>query len=147
MSKAELGQIEGMKEAREALQDLERRIRNQVGKRSLLNGPAPVFVQSIKSKARVSSRSRDPTPGSLRDSVKAVNSRMEKGRPTVAILADDLAAVPNEYGLKHRNYPAHPFFRPGIDAVREEAGLAMAEQLKSEIDRAVQAAAAKGKKA
>jgi hypothetical protein len=146
MAKLELGQISGLREAREAMQELERRVRNRVGKKALKNGPAPVFVASIKSKARVSSRASDPTPGSMRDAVKAVNSRMERGRPTVAIIADDMAAVPNEFGLHHRNYPASPFFRPGIDAVRAEAGEAMAGALKSEMDEAVAAAAAKGAK-
>ena len=146
MAKGEIGQISGMRECREALAELSRTVQRNVGKRALKSGPGAVFVRAIKSRARVSSRASDPTPGSLRDSVKVVDSRAERGRATVAILADDIAAAPNEFGLAHRNYPAKPFFRPGIDSAREAAAAAMAETLKAEVDVAVARAAAKGAK-
>jgi hypothetical protein len=135
-----------MREAREALADLSRTVQRNVGKRALKAGPGAVFVHSIKGKARVSTRATDPTPGSMRDAVKVVDSRTEKGRATVAILVDDIAAVPNEFGLKHRNYPAQPFVRPGIDAARPAAAEAMGIELKREVDAAVAKAAARGLK-
>jgi hypothetical protein len=146
MAKFEVGRIDGLREAREGLAEMSRTVARNVGKRALKQGPGRVFVEAIKAKARVSSRASDPTPGSMRDAVKLVDSRPEKGRATVAILVDDIAAVPNEFGLRHRNYPAHPFVRPGIDGAREEAGAAMARELKSEVDAAIAKAAAKGKK-
>jgi hypothetical protein len=143
----EISRIEGMRECREALQELGRTVQRNVGKRALKQGPGRVFVAEIKRRAPVSSRPNDPTPGSLRDSVKVVDARTEKGRATVAILAEDIAAVPNEYGLKHRRYKPHPFFRPGIDAGRDEAGAAMAAELKSEVDVAVAKAAKRAARA
>jgi hypothetical protein len=138
---ARISRLEGVREARETMQELSRAIQRNVGKRALKTGPGPVFVRSIKAKAPVSDRPTDPTPGSLRDSIKVVDTKAEKGRPTVAILADDIAAAPNEFGLKHRRYRPQPFFRPGIDAAREEAGAAMVEALKVEADIAFKRAA------
>lgn len=143
-SRGEVGQIAGLREARETLQELGKSVRTSVGKKSLRNGPAPVFVASIKSKARVSSRANDPTPGSMRDAVKAGKASSRRGQARLEIVVDDVAAVPNEYGLKHRKYPAKPFMRPGIDHAREPAAVAMAEQLKIEIDEAALRAAKRG---
>jgi hypothetical protein len=135
-----------MKEAREALQELERRTQTAVAKRSL-KAPARVFVEAIKSRAKVSDRARDPTRGSLRSSVKLGKSSSRKGSARQEVLVDDIAAVAKEYGLTHRHYPAEPFARPAIDGARDEAGAALAEELKQQIDAAALAAAAKGKKA
>jgi hypothetical protein len=144
--RGDVGQIAGMREARETLQELSRAVQTNVGKRSLKNGPAPVFVAAIKSRARVSSRANDPTPGSLRDSVKVGKSSSRRGQARQEIVAEDIAAVPNEYGLKHRNYPAQPFFRPGIDSARAPAAAALAGQLKVEVDGAARRAAKRGAK-
>lgn len=136
-----ISRIEGLKECREALQQLSRTVQRNVGKKSLRNGPAPVLVASVKRRAPVSSRATDPTPASLQQSVHAVDSRPEKGRATMAIVAEDPAAVPTELGLSGRNYPAQPWFRPGIDDASEAAFAAMAAQLKIEVDAAARRAA------
>ena len=144
MARGEIGTLAGMREARETLAELSKTVARNVGKRALKQGPGLVFVRSIKSKARVSSRANDPTPGSMRDAVEVVDSRAEKGRATVAILVDDVAAVPNEFGLKHRKYPAKPFMRPGVDSARIEAAEALAVELRSEVDKAAAKAAKRG---
>lgn len=145
-SRGGIGEIAGLREARETLQELGKSVATSVGKKSLKNGPAPVFVASIKSKARVSSRASDPTPGSMRDAVKTGKVSSRRGQARLEIIVDDPAAVPNEYGLKHRKYPAHPFVRPGIDHARAPAAAAMAEQLKVEVDEAARRAAKRGAK-
>lgn len=122
---------EGMAEASKQMRELSKVVQNRVGKRSL-RAPAELLARAVKAKAPVSSRSTNPTPGSLRDSVKVANARKEKGRPTVVILAEDVAAVPNEYGTS--KMAAQPFFRPAVDANRMAAGQAMAEALKQEVD-------------
>lgn len=146
MARGEVGQIAGMREARETLQELGKTIATRVGKAALKNGPAPVFIAAIKSKARVSSRANDPTPGSMRDAVKIGKASSRRGQARLEIVVDDPAAVPNEYGLKHRKYPAHPFVRPGIDAARGAAAAAMAEQLRIEVDEAALRVAKRGAK-
>lgn len=129
-----------MKECREALQQLSRTVQRNVGKRAL-KAPAAVLVRHIKAKARVSSRASDPTPESMRDAVRDADAKNERGRATRVILVEDAAAVPNEFGLARRDYPAQPFVRPGVDAGRNEAGAAMASALKDEVDKAAIAAA------
>jgi HK97 gp10 family phage protein len=123
--------IEGMREAREKLQDLAKAAQTRIGNRSL-ERPAKVFVRRIKAKAQVSGRPGNPTPGSLRESISDAKARKERGRPTRVIIADDVAAVPNEYGTS--KMAAQPFFKPAIDEGREEAGQAMADALKEEVD-------------
>lgn len=128
-----VSRIEGMREARETLQALGKRVETAVGQRSLLTGPGPVIVREVSSRAKTSNRATNPTPGSLKASPKVVRARKDKRGPRAAVLVEDPAALPKEYGLVHRKYPAEPFFRPAVDAVREQAGLAMADALKAEI--------------
>lgn len=140
-----VGRIEGMKEAREALQQLTRTVQRNVGRRALAAGPGKVFVRAISARAKVSGRAGDPTRGSLKASPKVVSARAKKGAAAVAVLVDDPAAVPKEKGLARRNYPAEPFMRPAVDASRDEAAQAMAAEVKREVDEAARRAA-KGKK-
>jgi HK97 gp10 family phage protein len=126
-----VSRIEGMREARETLQEFAKAAQTRIGNRSL-ERPAEVFVRKIKAKAQVSGRGGNPTPGSLRDSVKHAKARKERGRPTRVILAEDVAAVPNEYGTS--KMAAQPFFMPGIEDGRNEAGQAMADALREEVD-------------
>ena len=135
--------ITGMKGCRESLQQLSRAVQRGIGKRAL-QAPAGVIAAAVKSRAPVSGRGNNPSRGSLRDSVKVAAARAEKGRPTVVVLADDVAAVPNEFGTS--SMAAQPFFRPAVDAVREQAGAAMANALKSEVDAAVVRAAKRAAK-
>lgn len=133
-----------MKEAREALQELSKATQTNTGKRAL-QAPARVFVSRIKAKAQVSSRPSDPTPGSLRESVRVGRASSRKGVARLDLIADDVAAVPNEFGTS--KMAAQPFFRPGINSARGEAAFAMAEAVKFETDAAVQRAARKAAKA
>lgn len=130
-----ISRIEGMAEASRQMREFTKVAQNRIGKRAL-KAPAGVLVRKIKGKAHVSSRSTNPTPGSLRDSVKDVDARKERGRVTRVIIADDVAAVPNQYGTSKMapNY----FFSRGVDEGRDEAGHAMAGALKQEVDAEVQ---------
>lgn len=127
--------MEGMGECLAALRELEKAAQNKIGKRAL-KAPATVIARAVQAKAPVSSRPTNPTPGSLKASVKVVSSRKEKGGPRIAVIADDVAAVPNEYGTSKMS--PQPFFRPAVDTAREAAGQAMAEALKQEVDAEVQ---------
>lgn len=140
MPRARYGEIEGMREAREALQKLSRATQGNVSKR-ILKAPATVFIRRIKARAAVSSRPSDLTKGSLRESVHIGKSRSRKGGARMELIADDIASVPNEFGTS--KMAAQPFFRPGIDGGREEAAFAAAEATKSEVDAAVARAAKK----
>jgi HK97 gp10 family phage protein len=126
-----ISRIEGMREAREALQELSKAAQTRLGNRAL-ERPARVFVRRIKAKAAVSGRPGNPTPGSLRESIRDAKARKERGRPTRVILAEDVAAVPNEFGRS--KMAAQPFFKPAIDEGRDEAGGAMADGLREEVD-------------
>lgn len=131
---AKWGRIEGFKECREALQELSRGVQGGIGKRSL-RAPAGILVASVKMKAPVSTDPHNPTPGSLRASVKIGKATARKGGARLEILADDVAAVPNEFGTSKMT--AQPFFRPGVDVAREAAAVAFAASLKQEVDTVV----------
>lgn len=143
MARGATSHIEGMKEAREALQELAKATQTNIGKRAL-NAPADVFVFGIKARTPVSSDPRNPTKGSLRDAMRKGKSSVKKGSARLDLINDDIASVPNEFGTS--KMAAQPFFRRGIDANREAAAMAMAEAIKMEVDVAVQRAARKGAK-
>jgi HK97 gp10 family phage protein len=126
--------IEGFKECRETLQELSKTVQRNVGKRSILV-PAGVIAAAIRAKAPVSSDPRDPTPGSLRDSVTVRPDKARKGVVSAVVLVEDPAAVPNEFGT--HKMTANPFGRPAVDGARAAAGAAFAEALKGEVDAAV----------
>lgn len=139
--------IEGFRECREALQDLSKAVQRGVGRRALL-APAGVIVAAVRSRAPVSSRPGDPTPGSLRDSITVRPEKSSRRSVAqVAVVAEDDAAVPKEFGLARRDYPPEPFFRPAVDAARMAAAQAFAAALKPEVDAAVARAAKRAGKA
>jgi hypothetical protein len=70
-----------------------------------------VAVKRVKAKAKVSTRANDPTPGSLKESVRDKPGRAKKGSIPALVVVEDVAAVPKEFGLTRRNYPPEPFFR------------------------------------
>lgn len=142
MAKSSWGRIEGLRECREALQSLDRRVQTNVGKRAL-GAPADVFVAAIKQKAPVSDRPSNPTPASLRDSIVKTKPSSRRGRAEMAILAEDIAAVPNEYGTS--KMAPQPFFRPAVDANRLPAAQAMASAVQRETDAAAQRAKGRNK--
>lgn len=136
--------IEGFKECREALQELSKTVQRNVGRRALL-APAGVIAVAVKVKAPVSSDPRDPTPASLRESVQIVPEKSRGTAAQVAVVAEDEAAVPNEFGTTKMT--AQPFFRPAVDGARAAAGAAFAAALKPEVDAAVARAAKRAAKA
>ena len=127
------GHIEGMKEAREALQALGAHVERQVGKLAV-NAAADVFIPEIRRRAPVSTIPTNPTPGSLKQSIGKKQSRSRKNLARVEIRADDVAAVPNELGLSRRDFPIQPFMRPAINAKREEAAQALADKIRDEVE-------------
>jgi HK97 gp10 family phage protein len=137
------GYIAGVKEAREALQELDRRVQTAVGKR-ILRAPANVLIRFVKAKAKVSSDPSDKTPGSLRDSVKIGRTSSRKGQARLEIIADDIASVPNEFGTSKMQ--AQPFFRPGVDAGRNLAAEVAANAIRPEVDAAIARAAKRAKR-
>lgn len=128
-----ISRVEGMGPALQALRKLSLHAQNKIGKVAL-KAAADTLVPRVKAKARVSERSDDPTRGSLRDSVTSKPGRARKGVDTRAILVMDVAAVPKEFGLSRKDYPAEPFMRPAIDSGRAEAGQALADSIKNEVE-------------
>lgn len=128
-----ISRLEGMGPSLKALRQLSDHVQKKVGKIALKAGAQPL-VTRVKGKAKVSSRADNPTPGSLRQSVHDKPGRPSRGMDTRAIIADDVAAVPKEFGLARRDYPAEPFFRPAVDAGRAEAGQAIADAIKNEVE-------------
>jgi hypothetical protein len=104
--------LEGMGPAIANLRKLSEYAQKQIGKNALQAGAA-VAVKRVKAKAKVSTRANDPTPGSLKESVRDKPGRAKKGIDTRAVVVEDVAAVPKEFGLTRRNYPPEPFARPG----------------------------------
>lgn len=132
---AKWGRIEGMREARKTLDELTRAVQRNVGKRAL-NASGEVFVKEVAARANVSQRVTNPTPGSLKASPRVVPARPQKGQVRVAVIVEDPASIPQEFGLTRRDYPADPFFVPAIEAKRNEAAHEFAEALKKEVDEA-----------
>jgi hypothetical protein len=125
--------LEGMGPAIANLRKLSEYAQKQIGKNALQAGAA-VAVKRVKAKAKVSTRANDPTPGSLKESVRDKPGRAKKGIDTRAVVVEDVAAVPKEFGLTRRNYPPEPFARPAIDGAREEIGPAIAESVKNDVE-------------
>lgn len=140
------GFIDGMKGAREALQELSRATQRNVGKRAL-KAPAALLAAAVKAAAPVSARSGNKTPGSLKASVGTRDTKAQRGTVRRTVIADDVAAVPTEFGLANRKYAAKPWFRPAVDANREAAARSLAEGVKIEIEAVAARAARKAAKA
>lgn len=133
--------LEGFKECREVLQELSKTVQRNTGRRAL-EVPAGIIAEAVKARAKVSDRAGNQTPGSLRESIKVGKERAKGTQARIHVIADDVAAVPKEFGLTGRDYPAEPFFRPAVDAVANAAINAFAAALKPEVT-AVAAKAAK----
>ena len=143
MPKANRSYLDGMRGAREALAELSKGVARNVGKRALRQ-TGDYFVGRLKPTLPVSNEPSNPTKGSLRASAQVVSSRAEKGRPRVALLIDDIAAVPGEFGTS--NMKPHLKVRATVDASRAGGAAVMAAAIKSEVDAVIQRAAAKGRK-
>jgi len=141
MPKAARGHLEGMQGCREALQELGRTVGRNVGKRAL-RATAELLAERQRATLPVSSRSGNPTPGSLRAAPQVVSARTEKGRPRVAMLIDDIAAVPGEFGTSKMR--PHLKVRATTDAMRPALAEVMGQSLKIEVDAAAHKASRKG---
>jgi len=136
-------ELAGFRETREALQELSKTVQRNVGRRAL-RVPAELIADATRQRAPVSSRPDNPTPGSLRASVSVVNAKAKSGA-AVAVLVEDVAAVPNEFGTTKMS--AQPFFRPAIQASEAAALHAFGNALKPEVEKAAAKAAKKSKAA
>lgn len=130
----------GLKECREALQEMSKRAQRGLGAMALRK-PAEIIKDAVQSRAPVSTRPSDPTKGSLKASGAVKKGRMKGTLVSIAVIFEDEAAVPNEYGTTKMG--AQPFFRPAVDAVEPQAIAAFTSALTQEVE----AAAAKAAKA
>jgi len=121
-----------------ALRDLSKAVQRGVGKRALAHGGA-VIVRRLKAQMPVSDDPSNPTPGSLRDGTTTAPAKSERGDPRQAVLVEDPAAVPGEFGTSKMR--PHLKIRATVNATREEAGVAIGQGVKVEVDRAVARAA------
>lgn len=99
--------IVGVDDCLATLADLKKGTRRGVGRRSLVPA-AEQLADAVRERAPV-------LTGELRGKV-----RVETQGSKVAVVVEDEAAVPNEYGTS--DTPIQPFFRPAIDT--ERAGMA-----------------------
>jgi HK97 gp10 family phage protein len=137
-------ELAGLQETREAMAEFTKGVQRNVGRRALLV-PAHIIGANAQSRAPVSTRPDDPTPGSLRGSfqIGRGKGRQQMAVARVAILFIDPAAVPIEYGTT--KMAAQPFFRPAIDAKTPEAIAAFETILVQEVNKAAAKAAKKSK--
>lgn len=138
MAKGAISRLEGFKEAREALQALSRSVQRGALKRSL-NAPADLLVKRLKERTPVSDDPYNKTPGSLRDGTKRVPARARKGTPRVAVVIEDIAAVPIEFGTSKME--AKPYVRDTTDNSRTAMAEVLGEAAKAEIDQAAERSA------
>ena len=137
-------ELKGFAEALGAMQELSQRVQTGVGKRSL-QVPAKMVAAAAKGRAPVSTDPYNPTPGSLRASVRVATHKGKKNSPSIAVVAADPAAVRTEYG--RTNQPARPWFRPAADALTVAATTAFGAALKIEVEGAAKRAAKRAAKA
>ena len=127
---------------RAALHELGKTIERRVGKRAL-TAAAKKLADRHKQALPVSADPYDPTRGSLKGAPTVKAAKGGKGRPAVAMVIEDPAAAPGEFGT-HKMKP-HLKVRSTTDAMRGELGATMAEALKQEVDQAARAAAKKAR--
>lgn len=131
------GSLQGFREASAALNEMSKGVARGVGKRAL-NVPANILADEMTARApRLS--------GNLAGSIKVIPEKARKGRPQVGVIADDIAAIQNEFG--NSNMAAQPFARPAKDAKSGEMLDAFGAALKVEVDKSVARAARKAARA
>lgn len=131
---AKTGYITGMKEALATLRDLDEAVQRDILEEAI-DVPTDIMQREVQARAPVSPRANNSTPGSLKASVKKVKPKAtKKYRTRREIQATDVAAVPTEFGLSSRDYPAQPWFRPAVDSKRNEAAQALANNIRSQIE-------------
>jgi HK97 gp10 family phage protein len=124
--------IIGMGDCLATLAGLKKATATAVGRRALL--PAAEILR-----AEVERRAPLLT-GDLKASVRVIgksqSKRRRRGAVDVTVIADDIAAVTNEFGTS--DTPIQPFFRPAIDATREAMFDAVARDLTAETTKAAE---------
>jgi hypothetical protein len=103
------------------------------------------MAAAISANAPISNDPHDKTPGSLKDSPRVVPEKGKRGGAQLAVVVEDPAAVPNEFGLSGKDFPAKPFARPAVDRIKGATLIAFGAALKPEIDAAAKRAAKKAK--
>ncbi len=139
--------VKGLKECGEKLKELGPKL-GRSSLRKALNAVGDFWVPEVKSRA-------PNVDDALRDSIaKKVNTRARKdgnisGSVTVGpniraprhdakkSFSPGIYAMFVEFGLKTRDYPAHPFMRPAFDSTADKAVQVFSDTLKSELEVAV----------
>jgi hypothetical protein len=142
---AETFKLEGFRECIAGLEEFSRTVAGNVVKRALVP-PANLVGNAAQVRAPVSTAPHNPTPGSLKAS-KAIKPGRGSKTPTVAVLFNDPAAVPTEYGLTSRNYPPKPWFRPAVAASQSAMLASFGAALKPGVEAAAKRAAKRSAKA
>jgi len=138
-------ELRGLKEVREGLAEFSRTIARNVAARALMV-PANIIADRAQANAPVSNRPSDPSPRSLKNSKRVVRGKAGRGAmATVAIIFQDDAAVPTEYGLTTRDYPPQGWFRAAVDATNAQAQASFGSALTQEVEAAAAKAAKKSK--
>lgn len=118
---------EGFREASKQLNNMRRATAQGVGRRAL---PAPATILRDEMKARVARLT-----GTLHDKIEVQKARAKRGRPQITVIADDVAAMQNEFG--NSNMDAQPFARPALEAKKGPMFDAFATALREEVDKSV----------
>lgn len=123
--------LTGFREASRQLNEMSKAAAQGVGRRAL-QVPAGILRDEMRARVPVDS-------GALRNSIEVRKERSRRSRPQVGVIADDIAAVPVEYGnpAPGRVQAAHPYARPALDAKQNEMLDRFGSALKQEVDRTV----------
>jgi hypothetical protein len=135
-------ELMGLKECREALQEMNKRTQKGLGSIALRRA-ANIIFGAVEARAPVSSRPDNPTPGSLKASGFVGKNSARGQLASIAVIFSDPAAVPNEYGTT--KMAAQPYFRPGVDASEAAAIAAFESALTEEVTAAAEKVASKSK--
>lgn len=119
--------LTGFREASAQLNNMKKSVARGVGRRAL-KAPAQILCDEMIARAAV-------LTSALRSSIKLVKERADRGRPRIGVIADDPAAVPNEFGTLDMN--AQPFARPAKDAKAGAMLDAFGAELKADVDRTI----------
>jgi HK97 gp10 family phage protein len=98
-----------------------------VGRRAL-QVPAKILAAEMAARAEV-------LTAALRNSIKVIREKAAKGRPQVSVIADDPAAIPNEFGTM--DMTAQPFGRPALDSKKGEMLTEFGKALDDEVQKTV----------
>lgn len=122
----------GMGDCLATLASLKKATATAVGRRSLL--PAAELLRAAV-EARAPERQGN-LKRSARVDKKSQPKRRRRGAVDVTIIADDAAAVPQEFGT--HDMAAQPFFRPAVEAEKSAMFNAVARDLQTETTKAAQ---------